>query len=113
MDAAVSHFRFFERMRDCHGRSANRARLGNAFARALAFLLISQILNELSYFHRRTADHDPKRKVDFQRNDHHRALLFRLFLSGVVESIIERSTARRAYPKDTVGLTALVKMQGC
>ena len=31
---------------------ANRARLGNAFVRALAFLLISQILNEMSYFHR-------------------------------------------------------------
>ena len=103
MDAAVSHFRFFERMRDCHGRLANRARLGNALARALAFLLISQILNELSYFHRRTADHDPKRKVDFQRIKYpHRALPFRLFLSGVVESIIEKSkrSAARSRPRD-------------
>jgi hypothetical protein len=66
-------------MRDSRDRLANRARLGNAFARALAFLLISQILNEMSYFHRRTADHDPKSKVDFQREYRHRALLFRLF----------------------------------
>jgi hypothetical protein len=83
MDAAVSQFRFFERMRDCHGRSANRARLGNAFARALAFPLISQILNEMSYLHRRTADHDPKRKVDFQRNDHHRASYFAYFYQAL------------------------------
>ena len=57
---------------------------------ALTFLLdlISQILNEMSYFHRRTADHDPKSKVDFQREYRHRGLPFRLFLSGVVESII-------------------------
>jgi len=57
---------------------ANRARLGNAFARALAFLLISQILNEMSYFHRRTADHDPKSEIDLQRV-RHRTLLFRPF----------------------------------
>jgi len=38
-------------MRDSRDRLANRARLGNAFARALAFLLTSQILNEMSYFH--------------------------------------------------------------
>ena len=79
MDAAVSRFRFFERMRDCRDRVANRARLGNAFVRALAFLLISQILNEMSYFHRRTADHDPKSKIDLQRECHHRTLPFRLF----------------------------------
>ena len=66
-------------MRDCRDRVANRARLGNAFVRAVAFLLISQILNEMSYFQRRTADHDPKRKVDFQREYHHRGLPFRLF----------------------------------
>jgi len=46
VDAAVSRFRSFERMLDCRDRLANRARLGNAFARALAFLLISQILND-------------------------------------------------------------------
>lgn len=91
MDAAVSHFRFFERMRDCRDRVANHARLGNAFAHALAFLLISQILNELSYFHCRTADHDPKSKVDFPHERRHRALPFRLFLSGVVESITKQS----------------------
>jgi hypothetical protein len=50
VDAAVSRFLFFERMRDCRDRVANHARLGNAFAHALAFHLISQILNELSYF---------------------------------------------------------------
>jgi len=50
VDAAVSQLRLFERMRDCRDRLANRARLGNAFARALAFLLTSQILNEMSYF---------------------------------------------------------------
>ena len=77
-------------MRDSRDRLANRARLGNAFACALAFPLINQILNEMSYFHRRAADHDPKRKVDLQRKYRHRALLFRLFLSGVVESIIEK-----------------------
>jgi hypothetical protein len=86
--AADSQFRLFERIRDCRDRLANRARLGNAFARALAFLLTSQILNEMSYFHRRTADHDPKRKVDFQRDYRHRGLPFRLFLSSVVERII-------------------------
>jgi hypothetical protein len=69
VDAAVSQFRFFERMRDCRDRVANRARLGNPFVHALAFLLISQILNEMSYFHRRTADHDPKSKVDFQQRE--------------------------------------------
>jgi hypothetical protein len=48
---------------------------------ALTFLLdlISQILNEMSYFHRRTADHDPKSKIDLQRECHHRTLPFRLF----------------------------------
>ena len=51
---------------------ANRARLGNTFVHALAFLLISQILNEMSYFHPRTDDHDPK--VDFPRERRHRAL---------------------------------------
>ena len=76
-------------MRDCRDRVANHARLGNAFAHALAILLISQILNEMSYFHRRTADHAPKRKVDFEREYRHRGLPFRLFLSGVVESIID------------------------
>ena len=49
-------FGFFERMRDCRDRVANHARLGNAFAHALAFPLTSQILNEMSYFHRRTAE---------------------------------------------------------
>jgi hypothetical protein len=74
VDAAVSQFRLFERMRDCSDRVANRARLGNAFVHALAFLLISQILNEMSYFHPRTDDHDPKSKVDFPRERWHRAL---------------------------------------
>jgi len=46
VDAAVSRFRFFERMLDCRDCLDNRARLGNAFARSLAFLLISQILND-------------------------------------------------------------------
>ena len=82
-------FGFFERMRDCPDRVANHARLGNAFAHALAFLLISQILNEMSYFHCRTADHDPKSKVDFPHECRHRALPFRLFLSGVVERIFD------------------------
>jgi hypothetical protein len=74
-------------MRDCRDRLANRARLGNAFAHVLAFPLISQILNEMSYFHCRTADHDPKSKVDFPHERRHRAFPFRLFLSGVVESV--------------------------
>jgi hypothetical protein len=79
VDAAVSQFRLFELIRDCRDRLANRARLGNAFARALAFPLISQILNEVSYLHCRAAYHDPKRKVDFQREYRHRGLPFRLF----------------------------------
>jgi hypothetical protein len=31
---------------------------------------VAQILNDLSCFYRHTADHDPKSKVDFQRDDH-------------------------------------------
>jgi hypothetical protein len=82
VDAAVSHFRLFERMRDCPDRVANRDRLGNAFVHALAFLLISQILNEMSYFHPRTDDHDPKSKVDFLANNG--IALSQLFLSGAL-----------------------------
>jgi hypothetical protein len=91
VDAAVSRFRFFERMRDCRDRVAKHARLGNAFGHALAFLLISQILNEMSYFHCRTADHDPKSKVDFPTRTPASRSPFRLFLSGVVESITKQS----------------------
>ena len=83
------NFVFFERMRDRRDRVAHRARLGNAFTHALVLLLTSQILNEMSYFHRRTADHDPKSKVDFPHERRHGALPFRLFLSGVVERIID------------------------
>ena len=115
MDAAVSQFRFFERMRDCLCRLANRARLGNAFAHALASLLIDQILNEMSNLHRRTADHDPKCEVDFQRNDHHRALLFRLFLSGVVEigCQIERLEAAAGARPSPVPLLAQFNDDAC
>jgi hypothetical protein len=41
------------------------------------------MLNEMSYFHLRTANHDPKRKVDFQRNDHHRASYFAYFYQAL------------------------------
>jgi hypothetical protein len=53
-----------------------------AWLTALAWDLISQILNEMSYFHRRTADHDPKSKVDLQPECHRRTLpYFANFLS--------------------------------